>query len=81
MAAADASIHARLAAINVLDSLILQSLEFVEQCECTNERKDTMKKYLDDYNEYLREDCRGDSTETISAKTAEVQSHIAHAFP
>lgn len=40
-----------------------------------------MRTYFNDYNEYLRENCRDDSTQTISAKTAEVQTHIAQAFP
>lgn len=81
LAAADAVIRARLAAVNKLDSFVLQTLETMEASDATEERKLEVRRYLMAIDDYSKEGCEGADTEAILLKLAEVQAHVQSEFP
>lgn len=81
MAAVDAAIHLRLAAVNRLDTFVLQTLNAVEACSAAEAKKKDAQTYLFAIDDYVRGDCDGHDTVAIEAKLEEVKAHVVKEFP
>lgn len=80
MSATDDAIHERHAAINRLDSYVLQTLDAVDRCGADSAQKDVARSYLLAVDEFTR-DCDAASTAEIEAKFAEVKAHVESSYP
>ncbi|KAG5473790.1 hypothetical protein LSCM1_04420 [Leishmania martiniquensis] len=81
MEESDAQINERLAALNQLESYILQTLTAVDNCAASSERKTEMRAYIEDVDAYVRNEGDEASKVELSDKLAEVQSHVTEHFP
>lgn len=81
MEASDDRIHQRLAALNQLDSYVLQTMNDLEACAAAPERKAELKTYLGEVDEYVRNEGDEANTEALREKLAEVQAHVKEHFP
>ncbi|GET90410.1 hypothetical protein, unknown function [Leishmania tarentolae] len=77
----DTCIHERLAALNQLDSYILQTLAAVENCAAPNERKAEMRTYIEEVDAYVRNEGDEAGTTELNEKLAAVQAHVTQHFP
>ncbi|KAK7200050.1 Hsp70 protein/TPR repeat/Tetratricopeptide repeat [Novymonas esmeraldas] len=80
MEESDARIHERLAALNELDSYILQSLTAVDKCTASSGRKTEMRAYLEEVDMYVRNEGDEAGTEELRGKLAEVEAHVGQHF-
>ncbi|KPA80487.1 hypothetical protein ABB37_04705 [Leptomonas pyrrhocoris] len=79
--ALDNRIHERLAALNQLDSYILQTMNDLDSCEAAKEKKAEMRNYLEGAEAYVRSEGDEASTEQLKEKLTEVQGHVKEHFP
>ncbi|KAG5473509.1 hypothetical protein LSCM4_03578 [Leishmania orientalis] len=77
----DARINERLAALNQLESYILQTLTAVDNCGASSERKIEMRVYIEEADAYVRNEGNEAGTTELCEKLAEVQSHVTEHFP
>ncbi|CAC9508416.1 hypothetical protein, unknown function [Leishmania infantum JPCM5] len=76
----DARIHERLAALNRLDSYILQTLAAVDNCAASSEKKTEMRTYIGEVDAYVRSEGDEASTAELNEKLAAVQAHVTEHF-
>jgi tetratricopeptide (TPR) repeat protein len=81
MEANDDRIHERLAALNQLDSYVLQTVNDVDSCTATPEKKAELRSYLEEVDVYVRNEGDTSSTEELKEKLAHVQAHVKEHFP
>lgn len=80
MEESDTLIHDRLAALNLLDSYILQTLTAVDSCAASSDRKAQMRAYLEEVDVYVRNEGDEASTAELTEKLAAVQAHVTESF-
>lgn len=76
----DARIHERLAALNRLDSYVLQTLAAVDNCAASSERRTEMRTYIEEVDAYVRSEGDEASTAELNEKLAAVQAHVTERF-
>ncbi|CAG9577861.1 hypothetical protein LMJF_29_1240 [Leishmania major strain Friedlin] len=76
----DARIHERLAALNRLDSYILQTLAAVDNCAASSEKKTEMRAYIEEVDAYVRSEGDEASSVELNEKLAAVQAHVTEHF-
>nr|CCM17251.1 hypothetical protein, unknown function [Leishmania guyanensis] len=81
MESSDARIHERLAALNELDSYVLQTLTAIDNCVASSEKKAEMRSYIEKIDIYVRNEGDEASTADLSEKLAAVQAHVTEHFP
>lgn len=85
LAALDAAIHARAAAMNRLDSFVLQTLQTVDECaedkDDDDKWKEAARAYLYELDHYVQDDCHGADTAAVLARLDDVTAHVTATFP
>eukprot|EP00796_Vickermania_ingenoplastis_P003614 gene3614-2552_t len=81
MAATDEAVQLHLAALNQLDSLVLQTLAVLDRCDMDPARREALTSYLIQCDDYVRDEGEEASTADLEAKREAVQQHLASEFP
>ncbi|KAG5490427.1 hypothetical protein JKF63_00547 [Porcisia hertigi] len=77
----DARIHERLAALNQLESYILQSLNAIDNCAASSDRKTEMRSYFEEVDVYVRNEGDAASTAELNDRLTAVQTYVTGNFP
>lgn len=81
MEESDDRIHERLAALNQLDSYVLQTMNDIGSCSASKAKKSEMRAYLEETDVYVRNEGDEASTAELQERLAQVQAYVAEHFP